>query len=383
VGKGAAGLGQLPTLENAHYRLVLDPARGCVVSWTDKALGRELVDGQDRWGLGQLVYVLGGAGTRLESNRASWPAGQATELGDFSLDDWSSETWTWGAQLRMTGQTAAGRLTVEWTLGPDRVVEVRYTLDKAEQRDKEAVYIAFPLALPQARVLSDSQLGWVDWQRDRLPGACLEWLPLQTGVRVEGQDAHVAIASPDVPLFCVGNRVQGRWPKDLDLSGGRIFSYVLNNYWSTNYKPVQSGHLTFRYRLTSDRAIAPDAAYRLGWEARRPLYAHRISLQEFRQPAPPYADPTGGCLAEVTPQSVVVTTFKAARHAPGFVMRLQETAGVDQTATVRLPGRRIDRAWATDLLERPKRELAVEAGGTVCVPVPAWGLTTVLVEVAP
>ena len=360
---------------------MFDPQRGCVTRWTDKALGRELVDGGDRWGFGQLVYVLGGAGTRLESNRASWPNGQAVELGDFTFEDLASKTWDWGSQLRMTGQTAAGRLTVEWTLGPARDVDVSYTLDKAEQRDKEAVYIAFPLALPKARVLSDSQLGWVDWNRDRLPGACLEWLPLQTGIRIEGADAHVAIASPDVPLLCVGDRVQGRWPQDLDLSGGRIFSYVLNNYWSTNYKPTQGGRLTFRYRLTSDQAITPDAAYRLGWEARQPLYAHRISLQEFRQPAPPYADPTGGCLADVTPQSVVVTTLKAARSETGFILRLQETAGVGQTATVRLPEWRIARAWVTDLLERPTAELAVEVDGTLRIPVPAWGLTTVLFEV--
>ena len=377
---GFPNLSGLNTLENDHYRLVFDPARGCAVSWTDKALGRELVDAADRWGFGQAVYVLGGAGTRLESNRASWPDGQAVERGDFSLEDWAVETWAWGSQLRLTGQTAAGRLTATWTLGPSRAVDVCYTLDKTEQRDKEAVYIAFPLALPAARVLSDSQLGWTDWQRDRLPGACLEWLPLQTGVRVEGGDAHVAIASPDVPLFCVGDRVQGRWPKDLDLTGGRVFSYVLNNYWSTNYKPVQSGRLAFRYRLTSDRTIAPDAAYRLGWEARRPLYAHRVSLQEFRHPAPPYADPTGGCLAEVTPESVVVTTLRAARHAPGLVLRLQETAGVEQTATVRLPGRRVAHAWATDLLERPLAELAVAADGSLRVPVPAWGLATIRLE---
>ena len=44
-------------------------------------------------------------------------------------------------------------------------VDVEYTYHKEELLAKEAVYIAFPLNLPGARVESDSQLGWIDWDR--------------------------------------------------------------------------------------------------------------------------------------------------------------------------------------------------------------------------
>ena len=44
------------TLENAFFRLRLDPARGIVASLVDKRSGRELVDSASKYGLGQYVY---------------------------------------------------------------------------------------------------------------------------------------------------------------------------------------------------------------------------------------------------------------------------------------------------------------------------------------
>ena len=50
---------------------------------------------------------------------------------------------------------------------------------------------------------------------------------------------------------------------------------------------------------------------------------------------------------------------------------------------IELPGRPIAQAWATDLLERDLGELPVEPDGTLRVTVPAWGLATVRVVLAP
>lgn len=369
-------------LENDHYRLVVDLDRGAVASWFDKALERELTDGADAWGLGQLLYAQGGEGSRLVSNQADLPDGSPTVLGEFRLIDAHLSRFEYGLTLTARGEVPCGELTLSWSL-PDRMkeVELQFTLLKRESLAKEAVYVAFPLALPGASVRSDSQLGWVEWATQQLPGACKEWLPLQTSILVADGEAAVQICSPDIPLFTVGEVVRGRWPKELDLTGGRLFSYVLNNYWHTNYKASQGGEIRFGYRLTSGREIPLDAAYRRGWESRRVLYGHRISFQEFRPVRAPYASPTGGVLAKVGTESVVLSTIMKARWAPGLILRLQEIAGRDQTAPVAFPGRRITRAWLTDLLERELRELPVSADGSLQVPVPAWSLATIRFEV--
>lgn len=375
--------GPLAVLENAAYRLSVDTRRGCAVSWFDKRLQRELVDPRAAYGLGQFLYAAGGEGTRLLSNQADLPDGAPRPDGRFDLHEAALAEYAHGRSLTLRGAGPAGPLAMEWSLPHDgQGVDIAYQWQKEEQRGKEAAYIAFPTALAEAEVLSDSQLGWVNWAEDRLPGACQEWLPLQTGVLLREAAAAVFIASPDIPLFCAGDVVQGRWPVELDLRGGHIFSYVLNNYWQVNYKAAQGGALTFRYRLSSAPALAADHAFRLGWQARQPLIAQRISLQEFRREQPPYDQRPGGTLARVTPPQVILSTLKQARRGGGFIARLQETSGQAQTAVLAFPGRAISSARLTDLLERPGQQLAPAADGSVRVALPPWGLQTVEVEVA-
>lgn len=377
------------TLENAHYCLVVQPERGCAVSWIDRSLDRELVDRNDRYGLGQFLHATGGEGTTLTGNHGGLPPGNPEIRSRFDLADHEVERYGHGQRVALRGKVAGGTLEIEWVL-PHRAnhVDVRYTYYKEERLSKEAVYVAFPLHAPTAHVLSDSQLGWVDWTEDGLPGACKEWLPLQTGMLVHGEEADILICSPDIPLFCVGDVVRGRWPKEMDLTGGHLFSYVLNNYWHTNYRASQGGAITFRYRLTSGRSVEKDRAYRMGWDVRRPTYAHRIGLQEFRHPRGPYSSREGGTLAHISPQAVALSTLKKARWGDGFVLRLQEIAGRTQRASVSFPHLRVIAAWECDLLERDliggasRAAPTIEADGTLRVNVPAWGLTTVRIVTA-
>jgi alpha-mannosidase len=367
-------------LENEHLRIMVDVARGFATSWVDKALGRELVDSSDEWGLGQFVYVTGGEGTRLISNQGDLPEAELALDGSFVLDEAARLDDALGTRLHIIGRTAAGKLQITWSMyRGQRAVDVSYTLEKEWRLRKEAGYVAFPLALAEAEVLSDSQLGWVAWEREQLPGGCKEWMPLQSGILLREAGAAVHIASPDVPLFCSGDVVRGLWPREMALRGGRVFSYVFNNYWHTNYRAAQAGSLRFGYRLSSEQAIAPAEAYRRGWLARQPLYGQRTSLQEFRGERAPYNDPAGGTLAEVAPEAVALVMVGGAA-AGGLLLRLQEIGGAAQEATVRFPGRPVAHAWQCDLLGRRQQELPVNRDGTLTMALPAWGLATVEVE---
>lgn len=369
------------TMENDAYRITIDLNRGCVSSWIDKALDQEFADASSPWGFGQLLYAEGGEGTRLMSNQADLPDGNPQVLTDFTLIEMTSDVFSYGQSVKLRGAVPYGELELEWTL-LDRAkqVEVSYSYTKEERLNKEAVYIAFPCRLPDAQVLSDSQLGWMDWDKDQLPGGCKEWLPLQTGIIVQKEHAAVHIASPDIPLFCVGNIVQGKWPKEMKLSGGTVFSYVLNNYWHTNYKGSQGGTIRFRYVLSSGMTQPLDQAYRRGWQTRQSMYAQRMSFQDFREAAEPYSRESGGALAELNTDQVVITTWKKARRANGFIVRLQEIAGCVQSPNLCIPGKRIAAAWLTDLLENEQSELPVESDGSIHIPIQPWGLSTVRIE---
>jgi hypothetical protein len=82
-------------------------------------------------------------------------------------------------------------------------------------------------------------------------------------------DGHrtAVLATPHAPLLTVGDVFTGRWRKHLDGARGRLFAYVFNNYWSTNYKAAQGGDLLFAFSLDLRRgAFDPAAATRFGWE---------------------------------------------------------------------------------------------------------------------
>ena len=50
-----------------------------------------------------------------------------------------------------------------------------------------------------------------------------------------------------------------------------LYSYVMNNYWFTNYRAEQSGPTTLRYALRPHRQYDPIAAQRFGIECSQPL----------------------------------------------------------------------------------------------------------------
>ena len=54
---------------------------------------------------------------------------------------------------------------------------------------------------------------------------------------------------------------------------GHLYSYVMNNYWHTNYLAGQGGDFTFRFSITSRPKADNVASARFGWAVSNPLMA--------------------------------------------------------------------------------------------------------------
>ncbi len=130
-------------------------------------------------------------------------------------------------------------------------IEFVNRVHKTEVYSKEGVYFAFPLAMEHPQFRYEIQNGVVDPSRDQLPGAGKEWFSVQHWVAADEGGASVALVPVDASLVCLGDIFRGRWPKEFGQRSGTIFSYVMNNYWDTNYAAGQGGDFTFRYVLTS------------------------------------------------------------------------------------------------------------------------------------
>ena len=124
-----------------------------------------------------------------------------------------------------------------------------------------------------------------------------------------------------------------------------------------------------RWPLFHPSEADPDGGYR--------LHPHTIDYQDFRRPQTPYRTPGDSLLAKIGAEDVTLTTLKKARYADGWIARLSEIGGQDRSVLIAIPGKRVLRAWRTDLLEEVIGEIPVEPDGTLRVQVPAWGLTTV------
>lgn len=397
------------TVESARYRLTL--AGGRVVSLRAKRLGErsggaglglELLDAGAPFSLGEVVYVRGGGteeglGLGAERNRLtdSNPFLPEPDLEPVPVRMAVAGVTTDPGGVSVVLRGAAPSLPrVEVTIrlrDDDDRVDVRVELDKEAVRAKEGVYVAFPFAVAEPVLRYDRQVGWVDPATDHVPGACNEWFTTQYGVGLEGPDHALTWTSLDAPLFTAGDIVRGRWPTTFAPRNGTILSWIMNNYWWTNFPPSQEGPLTVRYAFRPDAAWDPAAAARFGREARTPIEANVVGWMD-KMDAEPRPLPAGGRgLLDVEAPGHIVPTVVAARRTPGLVVRLQETAG--RPATVRLrhplplaapsaspgaaPSASPGAAMLVSALEDELAALEPDAGGRLTVDVPAHGIVSV------
>ncbi|MBX3427886.1 MAG: hypothetical protein KF688_19560 [Pirellulales bacterium] len=355
------------TLKGKHYRLVVDSRTGALASLVDKATGRELVEQGGPYGLNQYVYVSGGADSLvLDLKFGSAPAKLSLESPTKAR---IVENVAGPFGQRIVVETAAKntpRLRSEYRLYDDlRRVDVVNTLTKTETRDKEAVYFAFPFAAEKPAFSYQIQNGWVRPDLDQLPGACREWFATQNLVQVSDGPATVALACREAPLFTLADVNRGNWPTHLGPTNGRVFSYVMNNYWFTNYRAMQGGEFTFRYSMTSGNSLSRERLAEFDAETRTPVLAYpylssfSASVAQTDRPM----SPASGSFLSLDDPNLQLVGIKAAEDGDGYVVRLLETGGQSGEATLESPLVQLTSVHLCNGVEVDQRRLASTPSG--------------------
>lgn len=364
-------------LENEFYKAVIDAEAGWITSLYDKELNRELCEGHQ--GLGRLLYARGGIGTTLLGNHAEYTKAGAHVSEGFFPESCQAEETPVGLRAVITGRAVLGSAKVAFSLPKGiKRLDICWEYEKKATDHPEAVYTAFPLGVgDDAKVFSDSQVGWVDWQEGVLPGACREWLPLQTSMLVRDEGLDIQIASPDAFLFTVNQPVMGLWESELNVRGGRLYSYAMNNYWRCNYLGRQGGTFVLRYSITSAHTIPFEKAFAFGWAARQGLYAQRMSYQEFRTGVPDkLMDRAGGTMMRAESDHIFVNTLRGTDRVDCFLLRLMECGGRAGEIALALPGCLHYREASH--LGRPMGEKRAAAGGSFTVAMAPWQVKSLL-----
>ncbi len=372
-------------MQNAFYRVTVDPATGAVKSIFDKQLGRELVDTSSPYRLDQYLYVSGGGkrATQIVYLQKSLPLAHLTVHPSTNGRVIGLRQTPYGQLMTLESDDLHTPLIRTEILLFDGKKEIEFVnhFRKQAVRGKEAVYFAFPFAVPKPEFTYEIQNGWVDPGRDMLPGAGLEWFSVRHWVKVADADVAAAVVPVDAPLVTLGDINRGTWPEEFHPKSSTIFSYALNNYWHTNYRGEQGGHFTFRYVMTSGTKLSPADLARLGRAAMTPLESESVIAQDKVGNPPRPLPPAATSFLQVNARNVVVEDWKAANDGQGTILRLLEVGGRATTARLKFPLFHLQHAWLDNAVEVNEREMPV-AGSSLDVSLAAHQILTLRIAAA-
>ncbi len=354
------------TIENAFYRIKVDPSTGSVDSIYDKKLGRELVDMHSPYKFGQYLYVTGGDGnTQIINPFRSLPPAHLIIHSSTNGQYLGFDKLPWGESIHLKS-SAYNTPDIETDIllfNSEKKIEFVYHLNKKYTTRKEGVYFAFPVALSSPHFEFATQQAWIDPAHDIMKGGSLEWFTIQHWMAAHDANVAVGIVPIDAPLASFGDINRGTWPGTFQPKSGTMFSYIMNNYWHTNYRAGQGGDFTFRYVMTSAPKLDGGALTQLAFNAMRPVELDHVVSQDKVGNPPRPLPPTGEGFVQIDSPQIALVTWKRAEDGNGSILRLQEIAGQPAEVNLRFPHWHIASAHLCSGVEDNLKSLPVTNNG--------------------
>ena len=314
-------------LENTYYKLVLDPEKGGIQSLVDKESGRDLVDDTAAWSMGQCLYETMPADRKMKPDLF-----KRTTLRNPKIEPgangpiWRSLVLT----ADMDGCAAKNGLRLELRLyDTEKRVELHFAIRKLPVPTPESVYVAFPFHAPNSKMFYEAQGGLVTPGQDQIPGSASDWQTLQNFIALRGDNGQIVVGSEQVPLVQLGDFNLGKWQPVTRVEKPHIYSWVMNNYWFTNFRTQQEGEFKWHYYLTSTKDVSRGFATRFGWGSRVPL-ATRV--------LPPGKSRAANLSRELSALTInapnlLLVEARPARNRNGIFLHLRELDGIPTTLT--------------------------------------------------
>jgi alpha-mannosidase len=261
-GQGAAMISGT-SLENSLLSLAVNKTSGAIDVLRWKRNGLQLADLSLGTGLNQYLYVPGKdpADSKRVTNVRVSVKERGRLLSSLLVEADAPGCKSYSYEVRVFD-------------GMDRI-DIVNSIDKQAVRTKEGVHIAFPFALPGGELRYDIALGVVRPDSEQLPGACKNFLSVASWVDISNDQRGVTWATVDAPLIEIGAiTAEKPWMREIP-PAQNFYSYVMNNYWHTNYKADQEGMALFRYSIRPHGEYRQEEAARFGIERRQPLVAAR------------------------------------------------------------------------------------------------------------
>ena len=262
--------GNTEVLENNFYKIVIDKATGSIKSLFDKELNQELADSENPYNIGQAI--------RETSAKRDVAPFIHTTVSNVKVDKgtngsvWESVKISSDLEGFEKGTEGAPKgIDLEIRLYKNvKKVEFKYMARKLILTDPEALYVAFPFSLPDSRIVFET-IGGTLTQGQQLPGSSSDWNVAQNFVSVRGKKGQIIVVSNEAPLWQFSDFNMGKFERYPKQGKTWLYSWVMNNYWFTNFRAYQEGAFSWNYQITSTADTTNTYATKYAWGERNPF----------------------------------------------------------------------------------------------------------------
>ncbi|MCP4339920.1 MAG: hypothetical protein GY799_13775, partial [Desulfobulbaceae bacterium] len=284
------------TLDTPFYTVKFDLERGGISSLVNKKTGKELVDTNSEFALGQFMHERFSVDNWMGYLNAyiRWEAGFG--LQDFGKPGMSKDIkygkivpsgWTMSivnsdsrdvVTLRAgDAKGLAKAYSMAFTFSRNTPsVEVEWTVDtKTPKKTPEAGWLCMPFALENPTFTVGRNGGPIDPATDIIPGSNRNLMAVMSGVSVKGSDGSgMGVCPLDSPLVSLGIPGIYQYSHDYVPTEPVVFVNLYNNEWNTNFPLWIEGSWSERVKVwpIAKGSVTEDLAVQ-SWEARMPLLA--------------------------------------------------------------------------------------------------------------
>ena len=256
------GIDPEPWRKDPLANISIDRESGDIIAWRDEKSSADLVDTSLNYGLNSYIYVEGrDPQQKLTTRNVNIKYADKGELVSV-------------IQINAEAPGTDGLLRNVTIIHPLNRIDINNLLYKKEVFEPEGVFFGFPFNIPGGDVNVGIPWGYYRPEADQLPGANKNYYTMNRWVDISSDRQGICMVSIDAPLLELGEistdaTIYG-WRR-LQEPTQRVFSYVMNNYWETNYLAAQPGPAEFRYSLYFDKGFNPAENEKRSIERTRPL----------------------------------------------------------------------------------------------------------------
>ncbi|GHT24264.1 hypothetical protein FACS189430_08880 [Bacteroidia bacterium] len=318
-------------VENQWYAIDFNRNKGAISQCFDKDLDKDLLASKAEWAMGEFIYEIIDSRRPMERYTAPQFLRRPAEKMRFEKFE-KGAIWD---SYHFVGETVAGReadnLKIEYRVySACKKIEIIYRLRKKAITDPEAVYVAFPFEVENGKIQLDVPGGVIEAGVDQIPGSSNDWFTVQNFASASNGNSQVYICSPEIPLMQFGAINTGRYERGATPQSTNMYSWVMNNYWTTNFNADQMGELQWSYFIGSGADNSIEQATRFAWENRIPLLT-RV-LQPSAKPTP-LQQPVS--LLEIKPANLLLVNMKPSDDGKSLILQMRETGGKKTALDIR------------------------------------------------